>query len=303
MSRIRSTILPLIIMAILPLFAGCSTTDTDGRVLAVSIPPQKAILDSLSCGRFEVVCLIREGSDAETSEPDLRQMVQLENAETYFSLGGLPFEQSWIGKIEASFPHLQIVNSAENMDLLAGHHCGNHHHHHHHEHGDDHDHGDEFDPHVWTSLRNAKTMATDMYRELLRLDPIGKAVYDSAFVRLSQRLDVADDSIRRILEPCCNRVFMTWHPSLGYFAKDYDLTQLSVQQEGKEVSPRRLADAIVECRDNRPAVLFCDEAASAAPETSMLQSDLGIKAYNLRLMSPDFVNQLIGAAKAISENQ
>ena len=276
--------------------AGCGSSDSGERVLAVSIPPQKAILEPLTCGRFRVECMVGESTDAETAEPDMRSMARLEHAEAYLTLGGLPFEQAWIDRLKAAFPDLYIIDTTEGMSLLADHDCG-------HEHHSEEETAEEFDPHVWTSLRNAKIMAANMRRELVRLDPSGKTLYDSACIEISRRLDAADDSIRMILSTCRDHVFMTWHPSLGYFARDYGLTQLSVQQEGKEVSPRRLAEAITECRRRKPVLMFCDEAASAAPENEMLRSDLGIPVYSLRLMSYDFVGQLIKAAKAIAENQ
>jgi zinc transport system substrate-binding protein len=41
-----------------------------------------------------------------------------------------------------------------------------------------------------------------------------------------------------------NRVFLTFHPAFSYFAEDYNLTQVSIEEEGKPVTPQTLQWAV-----------------------------------------------------------
>lgn len=263
------------------------------RVVTVAIPPQQWMLRQIAGDRFEVRCMLSAGADPESFEPSVGQLAALERSEAYFTLGGLPFEEASAERLRGSFPHLRIVDATEGVHFIAD---GCH----------GHDHGvtghDDFDPHVWTSLRNARVMAANMHRVMVALDPGGKAEYDANFRRLDRRLSAADDSIAALLAPCAGRTFMTWHPSMGYFAADYGLRQMSVQQEGREVTPLQLAQAVDEARAVRPVIIFSDMAAQDNG-AGMLGADLGIPHQPLRLMQPDFVSELLLAARTIRDNQ
>lgn len=292
-------------VAVLSLW-GCASDNAPERpVVTVTIPPQEWLLNRIAGDRIEVGCILSSGSDPESFEPSMRQLASVERSQAYFSLGGLPFEEAFLEQLRENYPALRIVDTSEGITRIAD--ACHGHGHHDHDHGHhDHDHGatghDDFDPHLWTSVRNARIMAANMHRALLEIDSAGKPVYDANLMRLDSVLCDADRRIVGLLEGIHNRTFLTWHPSLGYFAADYGLRQMSVQQEGKEVSPRRLAEAIDEVRRVRPAVLFYEESA-AGSGTEMLGADFGLTAVPLRLMDPDFIPQLIGAARALRNNQ
>lgn len=275
---------------------GCRANHPEGIVRAtVSIPPQEWLLEQIGGERVKINCLLKPGADPENQEPSMRQLMELYDSQIYFTLGGLPFEEATIERTRENMPDLQICNASEGIKLIADE-C----HGHHHEDAEEHE-EEGFDPHIWTSVSNCRTMADNMERALEKIDPSGKEVYRLRLQRLDSLLNTTDDSIRAMLSGCADRCFMTWHPSMGYFARDYRLVQLSVQQEGKEVTPLQLASAIERAREEKPAVLFYD-IAQQGNETGLLRDDLGLETYGLKLMERDFLPQLVNAAKAIREN-
>lgn len=304
---IRSRLLTFLSPILLLFLAGC-TADTaeqedGGRrlVATVSIPPQQWLLRQIAGDRVEVNCLLDAGADPENYEPSMRQLKDLQQSQVYFTLGGLPFEEALMERIAGNLPSLAIEDTSAGIERLADS-CHGHHHDHAHHHHHDGEEAEGFDPHLWTSPLNCRIMAANMLRTLRRLDPEGDSIYSRRFLALDSMLTAADDSIRDALSGCTRRTFMVWHPSMGYFASDYGLRQISVQQEGKEVTPRQLADAIDLARSSHPTVVFYD-IAMQGNETSLLSSDLQTPVCPLRLMDRLFLHQLVLAAKAIRENQ
>lgn len=303
--RIRKILLQTLVVCYAVATAGCAATDENkdqesaGVITAtVSIPPQQWLLEQICGERVKVNCLLHSGADPENYEPSIRQLAELTQSDVYFTLGGLPFEQALIERASQNMPDLKIVDCTPGIRLLTDH-C---HGHSSSEREHDHAHNDAFDPHLWTSLRNCRIMAANMSRELSTIDSVYASTYSARLSRLDTILQAADDSIERILAPCSDRTFMAWHPSLGYFAADYGLHQLSVQQEDKEVTVRQLAEAIEVARKEHPTVVFY-EASQQGRETELLRKDLDTPAVPLCLMQEEFVKELIKAAQAIRSLQ
>ena len=49
---------------------------------------------------------------------------------------------------------------------------------------------------------------------------------------------------------------MIYHPALSYFARDFDLEQISIEEEGKEPTPGHLKKLIQECMKKNIHVIF-----------------------------------------------
>ena len=51
---------------------------------------------------------------------------------------------------------------------------------------------------------------------------------------------------------------MVYHPSLGYFAREYDLTMLSIENEGKEPTAAGMVRMIAQAKERNITVIFAD---------------------------------------------
>jgi zinc transport system substrate-binding protein len=101
------------------------------------------------------------------------------------------------------------------------------------------------DPHIWTSPRNARVMVENICAGLIEIDPEHKAEYTANRDRYLQELDEVDAYIHERLDPYTkNRVFLIYHPSFSYFAAEYNLTQIAIEQEGKIPTPKVIQDCI-----------------------------------------------------------
>ena len=87
----------------------------------------------------------------------------------------------------------------------------------------------------------------------IRGDPGGAlrnlGVLDSDLARVDAELAAA-------LAPLKGRAFYVFHPCLGYFARDYGLTQRSVETGGKSPGARHLKQLIARARADGVKVIF-----------------------------------------------
>lgn len=265
------------------------------RTLTVSIPAQKWILDSIAGPRFKVFSLLDAGSNPETFEPTMKQLMDLQNSEAYFTVGNLPFETASLPKIRENFPALTFYDTSRGIVPITGTHAA-------HAHTDDgHDHSLTGDPHIWTSLRNARVMAKNMYETLLRIDPAGRELYTTRYQDLDRNLAALDDSVAQVLTPLKGRSFLVWHPSLSYMARDYGLNQLSVENEGKEAGPAQYQAQIQMARRANPLLFFTQREFDARQAESMAR-ELGLPTQAIAVMDADIPAQIRTATHALTRN-
>ncbi|QLA17048.1 metal ABC transporter solute-binding protein, Zn/Mn family [Desulfolutivibrio sulfoxidireducens] len=127
--------------------------------------------------------------------------------------------------------------------------------------GQDHDHHHDhagLDPHVWLSPAQVKILATAMRDALIAADPGNTDAYRVGYESLIADIGALDARLRAIFAPVPpqRRKFMVFHPAWGYFARQYGLTQVPVEREGKEPGPAELAALIDEAKKDGITVVF-----------------------------------------------
>lgn len=225
--------------AVFVMFTSCKSGEKDERpVLVVSIEPQRHMLEQLVGDNFRVVTMMPDGNNPETYEPTPSKRLALEDAKAYFTTGNLVFEDNLL---LATKDTSRFVDTSEGLELIYGTHS----------HVGEHsgflpgDHGEEdkhhlADPHTWSSVKNARHMAQVMTSTLLRLDPDNSEEYRERLDKYDEHLDSLDSVFTKKLANIENRIFLVWHPSLSYFARDYGLNQIAVGSEMKEASAEHL---------------------------------------------------------------
>lgn len=284
-----------VLLLCLSAVCACSRREAPKDVLSVSIPAQKWLLDSIVGDRFQVVSVIETGANPETFEPSLRQLADMERSALYFIVGNLDFEISSLDRIRENYPDMQIVDSSRGIERVHSGHA------HSHAGGEEHCHGEAGDPHVWSSLPNARLMARNMYDKVVELDPVNRDYYTARYRNLDAGLAALNDSVSRELAPLRNRTFLVWHPSLSYFARDYGLRQVSVETAGKESSPAQYRDRLDKARTVNPLVFFTQaefdsrQAQSMAAELKVPVVSISMMQENLPAQIKTIANELLKA--------
>ncbi len=142
------------------------------------------------------------------------------------------------------------------------------------------DHG-AMDPHIWLSPLNAKIMVQNIYEGLVQVDPGNRAYYEQNRDTYLQKLTKLDQDIREDLSRVNNRKFMVYHPAFGYFAKEYNLTLLPIEAEGKEPTAVGMAHLIEQAKEHNIRVIF------ASPQFNPQSAEVIAKAIDGRVVFID----------------
>ena len=89
-----------------------------------------------------------------------------------------------------------------------------------------------------------------------KIDEENSDFYKANYEDFVKELDNLDNEIKKILKPYKDSAFMVFHPSWGYFAKRYNLEQISIEVEGKEPKPNELVALIEEAKKHNIKVIF-----------------------------------------------
>lgn len=290
MKRIITRYLPIALLLLGAVLPACNRNLDNKPTITVSIQPQKYFLEKIAGDKWEVKCLLSNGANPESYDPAMTHLLNLESSKAYFRMGSIPFESAIINKVHNNNPALKIYNNSEGIELITGTHS----------HGDI-KHADAPDPHTWTSVKNARIIATNMYNAMSDLDPKHKDTYSRNYLKVLESLDSLDSSIDSLLAPKRGESFVVWHPSLSYFARDYGLHQISLSPEGKEASVNMLQEAVDSARTSGARVVFYQkEIDSRQAETANRQ--IGATMVNINPLSYNWDKEIYNIANAIAEH-
>jgi ABC-type Zn uptake system ZnuABC Zn-binding protein ZnuA len=155
-----------------------------------------------------------------------------------------------------------------------------------HEEGEEDDHQHARDPHVWTDPRNVIVWTENIETALQALDPEHASAYAANAGRYRAALRALDREVREIVAriPPEDRVLVTDHDDLGYFAAAYGFTVVGTVIPGTsslaEPSAAELARLLDEVRARgAPAVFVSSVVNPSLVET--LAADAGLRVVTL----------------------
>ncbi len=220
--------------------------------LTASVPPLKWLVQKIAGNDFEVISIIQPNMNHELFDPKPDDLKILENSKLFFTYNALKFEDEISETVDDK---QKIVNLLENVDkglLLENDHDHGHNHEkekegHKEEH--DHDHGD-FDPHVWFSLELMPKFAENIKNRLSASYPEKKDIFEKNYNTFLEELSTFKKEITEKMSTKKKKYFMSYHPTLGYFLKEYGITEVSVEYQGKEPSARQIGEIIEEAKEH-----------------------------------------------------
>ncbi|MEG1563111.1 MAG: zinc ABC transporter substrate-binding protein [Bacteroides sp.] len=261
--------------------------------LTVTMETQRYFTEAIAGDRFTVCSMVPKGSSPETYDPTPEQLVSLGDSKAYLRIGYIGFEQIWMDRLLDNTPHLQVFDTSKGIDLILD---TSHQHT-----GHSHESGYGVEPHVWSSTKNALILARNTYQELCKLDKQSEPYFLGRYDSLTRIVQQTDSLIRDILaKPGTAHAFMIYHPALSYFARDYGLHQISIEEGGKEPSPSHLKELIDLCRKENVRVIFVQpEFDRRNAEIIAEQTDTQVVPINP--LSYHWQEELLNVAKALAK--
>lgn len=202
-------------------------------MITVSILPQKYFVDQISGGMMKVNVLVPPGSSPHNYTVLPSQMKDLAQSKVWLQVGLLTFEEAWRSKVIDTNPDLVVVNASEGIELLQG------------ESHEDHDEAvGGYDPHIWLAPAEVKTMAKNTLSAMQTAFPELAQEFGANFEQFVAKADSIGAWIDTTLIPLQSRNILIFHPALGYYARQYKLTQIPLEVEGKEPSPKYMKEIV-----------------------------------------------------------
>lgn len=263
----------------------------------VSVPPLQTVVERVGGDWVRAHSMVLPGQSPHSYEPTARQVTALAAADLYVTIG-VPFEDAWMVRLRAANPRMRVLDAREGLDLrpLDPDHRHDHDHDHDHRHGQahGHGHGDDTkapDSHVWTSPPLVRIIAARIRDTLTELAPEHAAAFAANQAAFDEELRVLDAWIEERLAPLEQRRFLVDHPAWGYFADRYGLTQLAIEQNGKEPGARALTALIEQARREGVRVIFVQPQFSPRSAEQVARA-IGGRVTSVDPLSPDYVGTL-----------
>lgn len=252
------------------------------NIVTVSILPQKYFVEKIVGDKYNVKCMLSNGGNPETYEPSMANMMTLEKSDAYFFMGNLGFETAMRGKIVEYNPNIRCYSVSDGIELIK----------------DTHGHGD-FDPHTWTSVKNVKVISRNILKAMCELDPDNKDYYEKNYNEFNKELTELEVKLDSLLVKAKGGAFVVWHPSLSYFAKDYDLEQISLESHGKE-SPIKHIEKTVEYAKSKGAKVFFMQKDTDSSQANAVNKEIGAEVVSINPLSYEWKQEIEIIANALS---
>lgn len=271
----------IVTLTMLPIFSNGTSEESEKISVAVSIIPQKAFIEAIAKDKVDVVTLIPKGASPENYEPTPKQRIEFENSKLYFSIG-VPSEEFYIlpmlnkntkaiylaDEINKTYPAIYI--------------------------------GDEKDPHIWLSPKRVLLMIDIMVRELSLIDSDNSQFYKDNAKEYKDKINNAINDINNSLSSYSNNSFLVYHPAFNYFAQDFNLNMISIEQEGKEITPKSLIQTIDLAKSLNIKDIYY-QAEIASEKSIAISKELGGDAILLDPLSYNYVDNLVVMANKFKE--
>jgi zinc transport system substrate-binding protein len=202
--------------------------------VAVTILPQAYFVERIGGNYVDVKVMIPKGMSPETYEPTPQQLMSLSKAKIYvkIAMDGFPAEKKFLKILSGMKDMPETVSMSKNSSQ-------------HHQ-----------DPHVWVSPSAVKQLSHNISITLIRIDPAHMAYYKRNLAIFLQDIAQMDREIRTILAGKEGKTFLVYHPAWGYFAAEYGLKQLAMEEEGKPANLSHMKNIIDIAREKGLNVIF-----------------------------------------------
>lgn len=280
------------------LVMSCDSVNESNRIVSVTIEPQRYFVEKIAGSNLKVNTIVPPGASPETYDPTPSQMVNLGKSTLYFKVGYLGFENAWGKTLEENNANVKVVNTSNEIVLIGDDDADENDGHRYHE---GHDHSG-VDPHIWSSPKSALIMAENMLNALVMADVEHQKVYRDNFEALREEIIETDQKIASLLENASVKSFIIYHPALGYFARDYNLTQYSIEFDGKNPTPQQLRQMIDFAREQGVKTIFVQKGFDMKNAES-LAKETGASIHSIDPLSYNWSEELIRIAEILAANE
>lgn len=270
------------LFAVAFILAACEGTKREKPVVTVTIEPLRYFVEQIAGDKVSVTTLVPKGSSPETYEPTAQQMVNMSQSALFVKVGNLGFERTWMEKLNTLTSHITIVDTSEGIEYVSASDRG------------------ITDEHTWMSTKNALVIAHNIYLALTKVDSSSSVYYKERYDSLVASINKLNSTITQQLKSIDNRSFIIYHPALTYFAKDYSLTQLALEEDGREPSAASLAKLITNAKKLGTKLMFVQKEFDNR-NREIITIETGVKTVDINPLDYNWDKQMTLVANALAD--
>ncbi len=286
------------VLLLMIFFSGCEMgkkKPEEGTLRVItSIMPLSYFVERIGGKHVAVSVMVPPGGNPHSYEPTPQQMVQMGEAKLFVKAGsGVEFELDWMSRMMSLNGDLQVCNASEGVVLQpikrrATVHQAQHYH-------------TPFDPHFWLTPLNGVRITRNVERALIAADPVNAAAYKANAAMLVAELEALDGEIRSTFAGVTKKRFLVFHPAWGYYASEYGLEQIAVEEEGKTLTPAQMQRVIQQAAAHRISIIFVAPQSSDSQTTTIAQ-EIGAHIGYVDPLAYDYQTNLRNATRAFVES-
>jgi len=249
----------ILVIMISTIAAGCSGSETENLEesnnklnVIVSIEPQRTFVKKVTGELADINVVIPEGYSPANYQPSPKEIQNISSGEVYFSIG-VESEKSFIlPKLEDLNKEIEFIDLQKKvMEKYEALHID--------EDDNDHDHDHEegeIDPHIWLSPKRVVTIVEVVRDYMIENDEVYKEEYNENAKKYIQELNKLNEDLVDTFKELETKAFIIYHPAFSYFASDYGLQMVTIEEDGKEATAKRIQKVVDFAIENDIKVVF-----------------------------------------------
>lgn len=253
---VYSIMLISVVMGLVSCSNGEEKKDTDKISIVTTLFPDYDFAKQIAGDRADVKLLLDPGVEAHDYDPSPADIIAINKADLFIYTGDNmeQWAQSIIDSLEKNT--VTVVDASEGITLVKSTEDE-----HEDETGDGHSH--EYDPHIWTSPKNAVTMINTILEAIVKADPKNEAYYRKNADNYISQIRELDTEFKDIVENAkYNTIYFGGRFALIYFVKEYGLGYMAAFDScSSETEPSaKLVTNIVDAmKKNGATVVYYEE--------------------------------------------
>lgn len=253
----------------------------------VSVLPQKEMIERIGGEYVKVEVLVPAGKSPEIYEPSIAQMRHIEDSHIFFGVG-MPFESAWLKRFKNTNPSLIYYNLADSF--VDSKNTESQHTAHKHTHN----------PHIWLSFQALQPQILRIGDILSKIDTTHSDMFQKNALKLVKELkNIQKHTHILFTSPKAQKNFITYHPTFAYWSTEFNVQELSLEHNGKELKGRELLALISQAKAHNLKAVFI-QPQFAKSRVEIFAKELGLRIIELDPLREDWLLSLQESACQIA---
>lgn len=232
----------MLLVSVLPLaLASCGKKESNERTIYTTFFPIYDRAKKVAGDKYDVKCLTPYGQEPHDYEPTAKEIAGRTTSSALL-LNGLGLDK-WSDSLPKELKEKSYVVTKDiTPKTLNG----------------------VTDPHVWLSVKNARTELLNIKNTLVVIDGENKDYYEANYSKELVRFQELDKKYTDQLSSVKNKYLVVSHAAFGYLASDYGLEQIYIAGLEPDAAPtaKKREELIEKVKEYHVTTIFYEDAVS-----------------------------------------